>query len=40
LQRLNYCKIKVPMGVVETVNGKIKALLRSGRGYRDLDYRY
>ena len=35
---LNYCKIKVPLGVVETVNGNIKALLRRGRGYRDLDY--
>jgi transposase len=35
---LNYCKTKVPMGVVEAVNGNIKALLRRGRGYRDLDY--
>ncbi len=35
---LNYCKIKVPLGVVEAVNGNIKALLRRGRGYRDLDY--
>ena len=35
---LNYCKIKLPMGVVEAVNGNIKALLRRGRGYRDLDY--
>jgi hypothetical protein len=35
---LNYCKIKVPMGVVEAVNGNIKALLRRDRGYRDLDY--
>ena len=35
---LNYCRIKVPMGVVEAVNGNIKALLRRGRGYRDLDY--
>lgn len=35
---LNYCKIKVPMGVVEAVNGNIKALLRRGRGYRDLHY--
>jgi hypothetical protein len=26
------------MGVVEAVNGNIKALLRRGRGYRDLDY--
>ena len=35
---VNDCKIKVPMGVVEAVNGNIKALLRRGRGYRDLDY--
>jgi transposase len=35
---LNYCKVKVPQGVVEAVNGNIKALLRRGRGYRDLDY--
>jgi hypothetical protein len=27
------------MGVVEAVNRNIKALLRRGRGYRDLDYR-
>jgi Transposase len=26
------------MGVVEVVNGNIKALLRRGRGYRDLNY--
>src|SRR5439155_16052318 len=35
---LNYCRIKVPLGVVEAVNGNIKALLRRGHGYRDLDY--
>jgi transposase len=35
---LNYCKTKVLLGVVEAVNGNIKALLRRGRGYRDLDY--
>lgn len=35
---LNYCKTKIPMGVVEAVNGNIKALLRRGRGYRDLNY--
>jgi len=29
---------KVPLGVVEAVNGNIKALLRRGRGYRDLNY--
>jgi Transposase len=26
------------MGVVEAVNANIKALLRRGRGYHDLDY--
>jgi len=31
-------RTKVPMGVVEAVNGNIKALLRRGRGYRDLNY--
>jgi transposase len=31
---LNYCRIKVPMGVVEAVNGNIKAMLRGGRGYK------
>ena len=35
---LNYCRTKVPLGVVEAVNGNIKALLRRGRGYRDLNY--
>src|SRR3984885_15639666 len=35
---LNYCQIKVPMGVVEAVIGNIKALLRRGRGYRDMNY--
>jgi transposase len=35
---LNYCRTKIPMGVVEAVNGNIKSLLRRGRGYRDLHY--
>ena len=35
---LNYCRTKVPMDVVEAVNGNIKALLRRGRGYRDMNY--
>ena len=35
---LNYCKTKVPLGVVEAINGNIKALLRRGRGYRDMHY--
>ncbi len=35
---LNYCRTKVPMGVVEAVNGNIKNLLRRGRGYKNLHY--
>jgi transposase len=35
---LNYCRTKVPMGVVEAVNGNIKSLLRRGRGYSNLLY--
>jgi transposase len=35
---LNYCRVKVPMGVVEAVNGNIKSLLRRGRGYKNLRY--
>lgn len=35
---LNYCRMKVPFGVVEAVNGNIKALMRRGRGYRNLRY--
>ena len=35
---LNYCRTKVPLGVVEAVSGNIKALLRRGRGYRNLRY--
>lgn len=35
---LNYCRVKVRFGVVEAVNGNIKALLRRGRGYRNLRY--
>jgi transposase len=35
---LNYCRTKGPMGVVEAVNGNIKALLRRGRGYSNLNY--
>jgi transposase len=36
LRYLKSCKVK--LGVVETVNGNIKALLRRGRGYRNLNY--
>jgi transposase len=35
---LNYCRTKVPLGVVEAVNGNIKALMRRGRGYTNLRY--
>jgi hypothetical protein len=35
---LNYCRTKVPFGVVEAVNGNIKTLLRRGRGHKNLDY--
>ena len=35
---LNYCRTKVLLGVVEAVNGNIKALLRRGRGYKNLRY--
>ena len=33
---LNYCRTKVPHGVVEAVNGNIKTLLRRGRGHKNL----
>ena len=35
---LNYCHEKVPFGVVEAINGNIRAMLRRGRGYRDHEY--
>ncbi len=35
---LNYCRTRVPMGVVEAVNGNINSLLRRGRGYQNLRY--
>ena len=35
---LNYCRTKVPLGVVEAVNGNTKSLLRRGRGYKNLSY--
>jgi transposase len=35
---LNYCRTKVPLGVVEAVNGNIQSLLRRGRGYKNLQY--
>jgi len=35
---LNYCRSKPPLGVVEAVNGDIKALIGRARGYRNLNY--
>ena len=35
---LNYCRVKVRFGVVEAINGNIKALTRRGRGYKNLRY--
>ena len=35
---LNYGRTKVPLGVVEAINGNIKSLLRRGRGYKNLRY--
>ncbi len=34
----NYCRVQVPFGVVEAVNGNIKSLLRRGRGYKNIHY--
>jgi transposase len=35
---LNYCRTKVPLGVVEAVNGNVKSLVRRRRGYQNLWY--
>ena len=35
---LNYCRTKVPLGMVEAIKGNIKSLLRRGRGYKNLRY--
>jgi transposase len=35
---LAYCRHKVPFGVVEAINGNLRALTRRGRGYRDHQY--
>lgn len=35
---LAYCKHRVPFGVVEAINGNLRALIRRGRGYRDHEY--
>jgi transposase len=35
---LNHCRTKVPLGMVEAINGNIKSLLRRGRGYKNLRY--
>jgi Transposase len=35
---LAYCKHKVPFGVVETINGNLRNLIRRARGYQDHEY--
>jgi transposase len=35
---LNHCRTPVRFGVVEAINGNIKALIRRGRGYKNLVY--
>jgi transposase len=35
---LNYCRTPVRFGVVEAINGHIKALITRGRGYKNLAY--
>lgn len=35
---LNYCRHKVPFGVVEAINANLRAIIRRGRGYRDHEY--
>jgi hypothetical protein len=35
---LNYCRTKVPLGVVVAINGNIKSLPRPSRGYKNLRY--
>ncbi len=35
---LNYCRTKVPFGVVEAVNGNIRMLINRGRGYKNMRY--
>jgi transposase len=33
-----YCQHRVPFGVVEAINGNLRALIRRGRGYQDHEY--
>lgn len=35
---LAYCHHDVPFGVVEAINGNLRAIIRRGRGYRDHEY--
>ena len=30
---LNYCEVKLPLGLIEAVNGKIKSIIRRARGF-------
>ena len=32
---LNYCEVKLPLGLVENINGRIKSLICRTRGFRD-----
>ncbi len=35
---LNYCRTKVPFGLVEAINGNIRMLINRGRGYKNMRY--
>ena len=35
---LNYCRTKVPFGVVEAINSNIRMLINRGRGYKNMRY--
>jgi len=35
---LNYCRVKVPFGVVESINSIIRAVIRRGHGYQNIHY--
>jgi transposase len=35
---LNYCRTKVPLGVVEAVNGNIRMPINRGRDYKNMRY--
>jgi len=35
---LNYCDTKIPLGLVESINGKIKSIIRQTRGFLDIKH--